>query len=132
MKRSSAILSAAFAAGALGLASAPHAAASGAAYYTAAQAASGAKLYADNCGHCHGANLEGMTGPALSGPAMKDSQAIADIYAFVVQQMPAGAPGSLSPPAYAAIMAYLLKKNGHPAGSVALSAARAKKITAKI
>lgn len=103
-----------------------------AAYYTSAQAAKGAKLYTQNCGRCHGAQLEGMSGPALKGPAMAGSQTIADIYGFVVQQMPAGAAGSLSPATYTAIMAYLLKENGHPAGSTLLSPASAKKITAKI
>jgi polar amino acid transport system substrate-binding protein len=102
------------------------------AYYTSAQAAGGGKAYAANCSQCHGAKLEGMSGPALKGPAMKGSQAVRDIYAVVSQQMPASAPGSLSPPTYAAIMAFLLQQNGHPAGKTALTPASAKKISAKI
>jgi hypothetical protein len=34
--------------------------------------------------------------------------------------MPAGAPGSLTHDQYTAIMAYILQKNGYPAGSTAL------------
>ena len=101
-------------------------------YYTAAQAAGGAKAYAANCSQCHGAKLEGVSGPALKGPAMHGAQSVRDLYGMVSQQMPANAPGSLSPPTYAAIMAYLLEQNGHPAGATALTPANAKKIGAKI
>ena len=114
------------------LASGARAAGSSGAYYTAAQAAGGAKAYAANCSQCHGAKLEGVSGPALKGPAMKGSQSIGDIYGMVSQQMPANAPGSLSAPTYAAIMAYLLKENGHPAGKTALDPKSVKKIAAKI
>ena len=104
----------------------------GGAYYTAAQATAGQKAYNANCASCHGANLEGVKAPALSGPGMAGSQSVADIYGFMVQQMPAGAPGSLSAAQYTTIMAYVLKKNGHPAGKKPLTPASAKKISAKI
>ena len=103
-----------------------------AAYYTSAQAAAGAKAYAQSCSQCHGAHLEGVSGPALKGAAMHGSQAVADIYGFMAQQMPAGAPGSLKTDTYVAIAAYLLAQNGHPAGKKPLTAASVKKITAKI
>ncbi len=119
------------AAGSSGARAAGSAGAAGA-YYTAAQAAAGAKAYAANCSQCHGAKLEGVSGPALEGPAMKGSQSIRDIYGVMSQQMPANAPGSLSPPTYAAIMAFLLKQNGHPAGKTTLTLATAKKLAAKI
>jgi mono/diheme cytochrome c family protein len=113
---------------------APHADAgsSKAAYYTSAQATAGAAAYQTNCSRCHGVNLEGVSGPALKGAAMAGSQTVADIYGFVSQQMPAGAPGSLNAATYTAIMAFLLKQNGHPAGSTPLTPASAKKISAKI
>jgi len=101
-------------------------------YYTAAQATAGAKAYAQSCAQCHGAQLQGVSAPALKGVSMHGSQSIADIYNFMSQQMPAGAPGSLKPGTYAAIMAYILKQNGHPAGSTALTAQSVKKITEKI
>jgi mono/diheme cytochrome c family protein len=103
-----------------------------AAYYTTAQATSGQKDYNTSCASCHGVNLDGVKAPALAGEGMAGSQSVADIYGFMAQQMPAGAPGSLSTAKYATIMAYILKKNGHPAGKVALTAASVKKITAKI
>jgi mono/diheme cytochrome c family protein len=102
------------------------------AYYTSAQAALGAKAYQADCSRCHGVQLEGVSGPALKGSSMTGSQSIADIYGFVSQQMPAGAPGSLSASTYTAIMAYLLKENGHPAGATPLTPVSAKKISAKI
>jgi mono/diheme cytochrome c family protein len=102
------------------------------AYYTSVQAAQGAAAYKANCAQCHGAQLEGVSGPSLKGVAMKGSQTIGDIYGFVSQQMPAGAPGSLSPKTYSLIMAYLLKENGHPAGAVALTPQRAMTIKEKI
>jgi len=102
------------------------------AYYTAVQASSGQKDYNTSCASCHGVNLEGVKAPALAGEGMAGSQSVADIYGFMAQQMPAGAPGSLTAAKYATIMAYILKKNGHPAGKVALTAASVKKITAKI
>lgn len=132
MKLHVAIVTAVLLAGILVAGAAPRAAASGKAYYTAAQAASGAKLYAQSCSRCHGESLEGVSGPALKGPSMQGSQEIADIYGFVSLQMPAGAPGSLSASAYAAIMAFILQENGYPAGNVALSAASAKKLKIKI
>lgn len=116
----------------LGAAATSKPSAHGGTYYTAAQAATGQKAYAANCASCHGANLEGVRAPALSGPGMAGSQTVADIYGFMVQQMPAGAPGTLSAVQYTSIMAYVLKKNGHPAGPKPLTAASVKKITAKI
>jgi mono/diheme cytochrome c family protein len=109
-----------------------HAASAKKAYYTAAQATSGAKAYGANCASCHGANLEGVKAPALSGAGMAGSQSISDIYGFMVQQMPAGAPGSLKPDTYVTIMAFLLKKNGHPAGAKPLTDVSVKKVAEKI
>lgn len=102
------------------------------AYYTRTQATAGAKAYAQNCSQCHGVKLEGVDAPALAGPAMHGSQRIGDLYSFLSVQMPAGKPGSLSPSTYAAIMAFLIQKNGHPAGAVALTPAKAKAIKEKI
>ncbi len=135
MKFSRTILSATavvVAASALGTVASSKTTSASAAYYTAAQATSGQKEYATECASCHGVKLEGVKAPALAGEGMAGSQSVADIYYFMQQQMPAGAPGSLSAAKYASIMAYILKKNGHPAGKVMLTAASVKKITAKI
>jgi mono/diheme cytochrome c family protein len=98
------------------------------AYYTAAQAAAGGKLYAARCASCHGAHLEGLQAPPLAGAGKPGGQSISDIYGFMIAQMPADAPGSLKPTLYVSILAFLLKKNGHPAGAAPLTPARASKL----
>lgn len=100
--------------------------------YTVAQAAGGAKAYKANCSRCHGSDLSGVSAPALKGAAIGGTQSVAEIYSFMVQQMPAGAPGSLSPTTYAAIMAYLLQQNGHRPGSAPLTPAAARALTVKL
>jgi len=107
------------------------AAATAPAYYTAAQAAAGAKLYGAHCSTCHGAKLEGITAPALRGDSPASSQSVAEVYEFMTEQMPMGKPGSLSPAQYAALMAYLLHQNGFRAGTARLTGAAAAKITAR-
>ena len=48
-----------------------------------------------------------------------------DVYTFARTQMPLDKPGSLRPTTYAALVAYLLQQNGHPAGTRALTPAAA-------
>ena len=48
-----------------------------------------------------------------------------DLFTFMSQQMPMNAPASLPKEQYVAIMAFVLKSNGYPAGSKALSYATA-------
>ncbi len=91
------------------------------ALYTKAQAAAGAKLYSSTCVQCHGDNLEGGVGPALRGPnlvrlATKTKLTVGDFFGFMSLQMPLNAPGSLPKDQYASIMAYVLARNGYPAG----------------
>jgi len=98
--------------------------------YTPAQAASGAAVYAANCAQCHGQNLEGGAGPPLSGENLKTLSkstklTVGDLFTFMSQQMPMNAPASLRPDQYAAIMAYILKRNGYPPGSAPLRYASA-------
>jgi mono/diheme cytochrome c family protein len=99
--------------------------------YTAAQAAAGARAYKANCSRCHGVDLSGVSAPALRGAAFGGTQSVAEVYSFMVQQMPAGAPGSLSPATYTAIAAYLLQQNGHRPGTVPLTPASARALTSK-
>jgi mono/diheme cytochrome c family protein len=100
--------------------------------FSAAQAASGAKAYQADCSQCHGAQLQGISAPALKGPSMKGTRKISELYAFITQQMPAGAPGSLSPSTYVSIVAFLLKENGDKPGPTALTPASVRKIDATI
>jgi mono/diheme cytochrome c family protein len=83
--------------------------AAGSAPYTAAQVKSGAAIYKKQCLSCHGARLQGVAGPALTGPAFAHANLnIGQTYSIVTKQMPLSAPGSLSKSDYAAVMAYML------------------------
>jgi hypothetical protein len=73
-------------------------------------------------------------GPALSGANLKTLSkntklTVHDLFTFMSQQMPMNAPASLSKDQYVAIMAYVLKFNGYPSGSSALTYATAMKST---
>ena len=95
--------------------------------YTAAQAAAGNKAYQANCSRCHGANLEGVSAPALKGAASGiKGDTLSEAYSFISVQMPAGAPGSLTPTEYVNIVSFILSKDGVHAGSTKLTVASAK------
>jgi alcohol dehydrogenase (cytochrome c) len=84
-------------------------AASAAVPYTAVQVTAGAAVYAKYCLSCHGAKLQGVAGPALTGPGFAHANLnVTQIDTIVTQQMPLTAPGSLSKSDYAAVMAYML------------------------
>jgi mono/diheme cytochrome c family protein len=92
--------------------------------YTAAQAHAGATVYAKACISCHGANLQGVAGPAVAGKEFLASVAsnkwtYADLRNLVTQQMPLNNPGSLTPTQYASVLAYLLAENCFPASTTA-------------
>jgi len=94
------------------------------ALYTAAQATTGMGKFIGNCAMCHGAKLQGISGPSLKGPNFASDKAnfsVSDVFTIVSQNMPATNPGSLEHDDYVEIMAYLLQQNGYPAGSTALT-----------
>jgi mono/diheme cytochrome c family protein len=97
------------------------------ALYTKAQAVTGAKYFAANCAACHGAHLQGISGPALKGLGSLPGQSVAQAYSYCATQMPQDKPGSLTPAQYAAIVAFILKERGHPAGATPLTPAVATK-----
>lgn len=106
---------------------------SGPPLFTIAQATAGAKTYAAQCSKCHGANLEGISAPALRGSGSGlDGDSVSEAFTFISTQMPAGNPGSLSTPEYANVVAYILSRNGHLPGSARLTAATAKSSKAKV
>jgi len=107
---------------AMGLLSPPSSAAGSAASFTSAQAAAGAKTFVAKCAQCHGAKLEGVSAPALKGASLTSTgQNTGELFKFIIEQMPAGNPGSLSKLEYVNVMAFLLKENGIPTGSKRLS-----------
>ena len=74
--------------------------------YTSAQAKAGAGVYAANCVSCHGANLQGIAGPAVAGnefikQVTGNGWSVGDLRDLVVQQMPLSNPGSLNAKQYA-------------------------------
>jgi mono/diheme cytochrome c family protein len=74
--------------------------------------ARGGEIYAKECAVCHGANLQGISAPALTGPSFGRSHLTgAQLRTVVVQTMPLTAPGSLKPDENAAVLAYLLSYN---------------------
>jgi alcohol dehydrogenase (cytochrome c) len=98
--------------------------------FTRAQATSGASTYAAQCSQCHGAQLQGGAGPALSGTSFRSSinasyTTAGKLYDFTKKQMPANSPGSLSATQYANVVAFVLSRNGYPAGTTALTAQNA-------
>lgn len=105
-------------------------AASSAPSFTSSQASSGEKYFEASCSGCHGTQLEGGAGPALTGPAFKTLSSkvkatIGDIFGYMTTNMPLNAPASLSHDQYVSIMAFILSKNGYHAGSTALTFAAA-------
>ncbi len=105
--------------------------------YTAAQAARGKEVYSAACANCHAADLSGGgTAPPLTGPDFVKNRRIPDLIGdwggsvltandllFIIRTtMPAGAVGSLADDEYVAVLAYILERNGHPAGSTTLLA----------
>jgi alcohol dehydrogenase (cytochrome c) len=91
----------------------------GSAPYTPQQVAQGSEVYAKDCEVCHGANLQGISAPALTGPGFGRSHLNASqLRVVVTQTMPLTAPGSLMPDEYAAVMAFLLSYDCvQPAGN---------------
>lgn len=91
------------------------------AVYSEPQAARGEALFQEHCAACHGARLEGNPAVALTGPAFRarwedGTHTLDDFYYIIRTLMPYSAPGSLSRPQYADIVAYILKVNAYPAG----------------
>ena len=108
-----------------GAAAAPCAA--GAGFYTPEQAKAGAAAFNTNCASCHSADLQGNSGPALSGAKFASYVQFTKItptqlLAFTSSQMPANAPGTLSAADYNNIFAYILSYDKYPSGTQPVSA----------
>lgn len=92
------------------------------ALYTDAQAQMGVDPYENKCAMCHGANMEGQSGPTLLGPTFTSHyETVGDLMQFIVKNMPMDGPGKLSHDDYVDILAFILLKNGWPSGAHALT-----------
>ena len=88
-------------------------------WFTLAQATQGHQLFNNQCAECHRPDLTGAAGPALVGPtflAKWGNKPLSDLYQFEHKNMPATNPGSVPRDQLVAITAYILQKNGFPAG----------------
>lgn len=86
--------------------------------YTMAQATRGSDVFAAYCKSCH-------TPTVHSGPPFRSKwfgRALSDLYSYMRREMPKNDPGSISDADYARALAYLLRINGMPAGTVPLAA----------
>ena len=93
-------------------------------WYTPDQATRGHQLFNNYCAQCHRPDLKGAAGPALVGDAFLQKwgdKPLSDLFGFEHSKMPATNPGSVPDDSLWSITAYILQKNGLPAGSVALS-----------
>ena len=94
--------------------------------FTQEQADRGSVAYAANCARCHGENLEGDQRFApLSGDRWWGSfsgRTLDYMLDFITTNMPNGNGGSLSTSMYQDLTAFILSRNGVPAGSSDLTA----------
>jgi S-disulfanyl-L-cysteine oxidoreductase SoxD len=85
--------------------------------YTDVQATRGISEFNSNCAECH--TLGNSGDGQLVGTNFWEGysqKTVGDLLTFVRTNMPIGAEGSLSPAAYADLVALILKSNGLPAG----------------
>jgi cytochrome c5 len=95
--------------------------------FTPEQAARGRQAYDTYCSSCHRGDLGGANGRALVGNRFWQDwgeDTLASLSGITRQTMPRGAAGSLAEATYLDIVAYILERNGYPAGSDELSADR--------
>jgi mono/diheme cytochrome c family protein len=93
--------------------------------YTEEQATRGETVYRTYCIACHGPELEGadMTPPLSGGAFMANWNDLTagDLFERIRLTMPLDRPGVLMRQQNADVIAFVLKKNGWPAGSTELS-----------
>jgi len=94
--------------------------------YSDAQAKRGEAAYTKSCAGCHGPDLAGAdTAPSLTGSEFNagwNDLTLDDLFDRIKTTMPGDAPGSLSREQCADVLAYLLSKDGFPAGQAELVA----------
>ena len=96
--------------------------------FTSNEAVQGRSVFEHHCAVCHGEDLRGKIGPALIGPSLGSTgnhTTVSIMFNVIAFEMPAGDPASLTKEDYAEVMAYILLRNGYPAGAHPLSYAAA-------
>ena len=93
--------------------------------YTEQQAARGALSFTANCARCHSGSVsDGEEGRPLAGDRFWKSfreSTVDHLLDYVSRNMPNGAGGSLSADVYADVVAFILSRNGLPAGASELT-----------
>ena len=81
--------------------------------YTEGQADEGLEIFNTICAGCHNAR-----NPLAGHSFMRvwSGKSLYRLYEFVSTRMPYGNPGSLTAEQYASVVAYVLRRNGYPAG----------------
>jgi len=89
--------------------------------YTDAQAAQGQAVYAERCSRCHGGDLNGAaTGTGLTGERFTQlwrEDNVGNLFTKIRETMPRGNGGVLKEEDYVSATAFILQRNGFPAGS---------------
>ena len=93
--------------------------------FTTRQAESGRAIYAQRCSACHAADFNGSgDAPALAGSTFMlkwRPKIVSELFGEILQNMPPTDPGSLGETAALSATAYILERNGAPAGQQALT-----------
>lgn len=95
--------------------------------YSRAQADRGRARYASACAECHGDDLEGdvVEHPELAGGNFRDKWnglSLDELFQRIQRDMPPNKAGSLTRPAAADLVAFILSANQFPEGAGELSA----------
>ena len=88
--------------------------------YTEVQARRGRMVFESNCATCHDESLTGSEGPALVGGNFErnwGSRGLDRLFTKIQQRMPPNDESSVTDTDKLAIVAYVLKANGFPAGA---------------
>lgn len=93
--------------------------------YTLDQAVRGRTLYSDHCVSCHGSNLEGGAAPTVVGQLFRrtwsrSNVTVDDLHYLISTSMPPQQTHILTEDQYLAILAFILQRNGVPAGTETL------------
>lgn len=94
--------------------------------YAKEQASRGERLYVKQCASCHGPDLGGgEMAPGLNGGEFNanwNDLSLGDLFERMRVSMPQNNPGSLTSEENSDILAYILNKDGFPAGDTELPA----------